>query len=277
MKSKYFLLVILFFFTSQCYAGYLNSLLAIDGNMPATLPPKFRLINDSNMHVIGSGQFSKRQLIYIKKIINAPIIIVDLRQESHGFVNGLPVSWFGTKNWANKGKSTQTIDVEQQDLLNKLKNKSVISVAKILTKNSSGAVTRVKTLTLKPQLVYSERYLAQQLGLGYIRFYVTDHSPPSLQQLQSFKKLVAALPKNTWIYLHCRAGVGRTTTFMLLYAIIKRGKAASLQKIINRQISIGGKDLEKLPAKNSYKYPLALQRENFIKAFYRCNRSASCK
>src|SRR5699024_5080889 len=49
----------------------------------------------------GSGMISKKGLIKIKQEIgDYPITVVDLRQESHGFVNGMAVSWFGKWNYA---------------------------------------------------------------------------------------------------------------------------------------------------------------------------------
>ena len=33
--------------------------------------------------------------------MHGPVTIFDLRQETHIFVNGLPVSWFATRDWAN--------------------------------------------------------------------------------------------------------------------------------------------------------------------------------
>ena len=32
-----------------------------------------------------------------------PICIVDLREESHGFFDGIAVSWYGEHDWGNVG------------------------------------------------------------------------------------------------------------------------------------------------------------------------------
>ena len=41
------------------------------------------------------------------------MLIVDLRQESHGFLNGNAISWYGTRNAANEGKIGRQIEAEQ--------------------------------------------------------------------------------------------------------------------------------------------------------------------
>ena len=58
-----------------------------------------------HLHISGSGQFSESGLKIIQEIIppNFSIIDIDLREESHGFINGIAVSWKNEFNNANKG------------------------------------------------------------------------------------------------------------------------------------------------------------------------------
>ena len=42
-----------------------------------------------------------------------PVTVFDLRQEDHGFINGEPVSWYATNNWANVGKTQSEIVAEE--------------------------------------------------------------------------------------------------------------------------------------------------------------------
>ena len=46
----------------------------------------------------------------------APIYDVDLRQESHGFANGLPVSWHKDGNLANEGKTPEEVALDEEEL-----------------------------------------------------------------------------------------------------------------------------------------------------------------
>ncbi len=53
----------------------------------------------NTLNISGSKQFSEQNLPLIISNIKTslPITVVDLRQESHGFINGLPVSWANKK------------------------------------------------------------------------------------------------------------------------------------------------------------------------------------
>ena len=261
-------------FSATSYAA--PPLLVIDAVDDARLPKNFRIMDKHGMQVMGSAQFTRQQLIAIKNTINAPIIIVDLRQEAHGFINGLPVSWYGKKNWANKGKAAASIIADQQKLLATLNTQSTVTLYQILKKSAAGAIAKAQSIQLKPRQVYSEQQLAAKLGLGYKRFYVTDHSAPSSAEVDRFKAFIKTVPKNTWLYFHCRAGVGRTTTFMVLYQLLQNGKHESLADILHYQIQIGGKDLMTLPAKTTYKYILAEQRLALIKKYYQLARQPVC-
>ena len=53
----------------------------------------------------------------IRKLHSGPITIVDLRNETHGLINGYHVSIYGKQNWANIGLSRETILAEEADLI----------------------------------------------------------------------------------------------------------------------------------------------------------------
>ena len=58
-----------------------------------------------DLHASGSGEFTADNLRLLLTRMHGPVTIFDLRQETHIFVNGLPVSWFATRDWANVGRS----------------------------------------------------------------------------------------------------------------------------------------------------------------------------
>jgi len=72
-----------------------------------TVPAAFRKLS-GGLPASGSGQFSLIGLNKLKERIGRyDIIVVDLRDESHGFLNGLPVSWFQGENqinWARRSR-----------------------------------------------------------------------------------------------------------------------------------------------------------------------------
>lgn len=266
LEINYIIAALLVFFSTTLSAGS-KPLVVIDA--PNTeLPSRFRTIKEAQLHVIGSGQFSKAQLITVQKQINAPIVIIDLRQESHGFVNDLPVSLYGEKNWQNKGLPGTAIESQQQQWLTAILGHPKLTLYKILAKNRQGQIIKTTPLTINPVMTYSEKQLAKTLNMGYVRFYITDHSLPTPEQLLAFKQLVNDMPEETWLYFHCRGGIGRTTLFMILYEILKVGKNKSLDAILQRHIAIGGRDFTQLPPKLNYKYHEAVERLNLINTFY---------
>lgn len=69
------------------------------------------LVGLDNLNISGSQQFSKMNLPLLLKAIdtNLPVIDFDLRQESHGFINGIPISFENEHNNANKGLSNDQV------------------------------------------------------------------------------------------------------------------------------------------------------------------------
>jgi len=65
-------------------------------------------------------------------------------------------------------------------------------------------------------------------ALGYVRcnIPVQDFSPPTVEQLEQFVKLVDGLPPRAKMIVHCEGGTGRTGTFAAAYWITK-GMTAS--------------------------------------------------
>ena len=61
------------------------------------------------LRISGSGQPSEAGLSvlydYIRELTMAPVYLLDLRQESHGFAGGNGVSWYSQHNMANRDKT----------------------------------------------------------------------------------------------------------------------------------------------------------------------------
>jgi hypothetical protein len=83
-----------------------DPLKASDGNTPSTTG----LID---LHASGSGEFTADNLKLLLTRTHGPVTIFDLRQETHIFVNGLPVSLFATHDWANVGRSQTAIEEDE--------------------------------------------------------------------------------------------------------------------------------------------------------------------
>ena len=258
-----------------------DPLLVWDDNVTSSIPKNFRTSCDAiksssffsiyglaTLSASGSGQFSASQLNAILPKMKSPIWIIDLRQESHGFTNHRPVSWYGYENRANENLSAYEIKNIEADLLSSLQDKNEVNIYTILKKNS-GHIIDAHDETIHPEEVQSEEQLVNTLGLNYKRFYVQDRHPPSNEIVDEFINFVNQLPSNAWLHFHCRAGSGRTTTFLVMYDIIRNAHHVSIDEIIMRHAALGPKNLAKLPPQEPYwRYLAAKERIEFVYRFY---------
>ena len=91
----------------------------LDGDLKPELPRNFRIFDD--LKISASGQPSTSGLVFLynelRQHTNGKIYIVDLREESHGFANGFPVSYYTEKNLANFFKPRNQIESIEVELL----------------------------------------------------------------------------------------------------------------------------------------------------------------
>ncbi|WP_282940328.1 hypothetical protein [Paenibacillus sp. RC67] len=250
----------------------------IDVDNKQALPKKFRMTTPlpkrlsetanltglAELNISGSGQFSQKGLRLMQETIGkSRITVVDLRQESHGFVNGMAISWYGQNNGCNKHLTQEEIRTEEGRLLQEVTDTPEL-VFDHLEKKSvdlDGPVTGQKSVQTEEELVKSE-------GADYIRFFVTDHHRPLDKEVDRFIRYAIALPQGTWLHFHCRGGVGRTTSFMLIYDMLHNAQRVSRDDILQRHILIGGKDVSSADPKDEFKYGPALERLAFLHRFY---------
>ena len=273
MKLKIIALcALLVAFTNQATFAKNAEILVSDYHFDASknLPRNFRDLSELGLNAIGSGQFSEDELRQIrKKYPTEKIMIVDLRRESHGFINGKPVSWRENFDQSNLNKKPIEIMLDEKSRLTAaLKNEEII-INNIIAKDEQSGWF----FTVNPKLIHvldskTEAELAKEHGFGYRRYAVRDRYFPDENQLKSMKKFLKSLPKDTKIYVHCAAGRGRTTTFLTLYDIIKNGKNLSLEAIMERQEKIGGIRLDKIEEEAEWKEEFAKKRLAAIQKFY---------
>ena len=187
---------------------------------------------------------------------------MDLRQETHLFVNGIPVSHYGKRNWGNVGKSYQTIINEERDYANKLVNTALPIASLDADKNA------INEQTLTVTSAKTEETIAKELGLRYVRFTATDHTWPDEASIDRFIAFYKTLPKNAWLHFHCEAGKGRTTAFMAMYDIMKNPDIP-LADILARQQLIGGNNVAATSDKDTWKAPYYEEKAVMINKFYR--------
>lgn len=210
----------------------------------------------------GSSQFSKASLeVILDKIKIRRFIIVDLRQESHGFINDHAASWFcDIKNWGNLGLSPEEIEQGQLQLLTEVyqEGKAIVYSDKDEEIPQEIEIERVST----------EAELAENYHVSYKRFYVSDHARPTDEIVDEFITFIKKLPKGTWLHFHCAGGKGRTTTFMSMYDMMTNAHRVTLEDILQRQWLIGGSSLEHTSNEDEWKTPLAEERLEFLRQFF---------
>lgn len=240
------LLTILCLFTSISFPINAVSDIYItqDSDNTTTLPKHFRKTTDiskisalgsintkglDKLNISGSGQFTPPNIVLLLENINTtlPFIDIDLREESHGFASDVAISFTNSNNNANSGLTLdEVIEKENEDLAS-------IKLNTPLTLHN-------KNKTIIPKKVEDEATLAKSNNISYIRIPVTDGDLPNEDMVNYFIDVVKKNPENTWFHFHCKAGIGRTTTFMIMYDIIKNCNYVSLNDIIDRQILLSG-------------------------------------
>jgi len=187
----------------------------------------------------GSAQFSKQSFQTLLNVLPLKkVIVVDMRQESHGFVNEMPVSWYAENNWANVGRSLAYIEMDEKHRLHQLLEEGT---AKVCQKMSEEARMDCN-LSFKVATVATEQQLCYDAGVAYHRLPVTDHSPPDNVQIDHFIAIVKGQPRDAWVHIHCAGGSGRTTALLCFYDMMHNAKHVSLKDILYRQWLLGGKN-----------------------------------
>lgn len=188
----------------------------------------------SELTASGSGQYSEENVRNLIQVLpsNAKIIFIDLREESHGFINGKPISWrFKKTNDINIAKSILEIEEDEKTRLNNIFQQKQIHLKKF---------KEWPEVTLEVNSARTEREFIESLGYTYIRLPVTDNHGPSDEIVDLFVKTVVSLPKDSWFHFHCKGGNGRTTTFLTLYDMMFNANKVSFDDILQRQIEMGG-------------------------------------
>jgi predicted protein tyrosine phosphatase len=205
----------------------------------ATTP--FSLEGLATLNISGSCQYDETQLQNLIKRVDPEkfvVYVVDLRQESHVFINGTPVSWYADHDWANVGRSLAWIEQDETLHLIRMVAMRSITVGTVV-KGKDGQVSMKDPVTVDVKDATTEMGLAHQLDIDYIRIPVSDHCRPTGDMVDRFVTFVRGLPEKAWLHFHCHGGDGRTTTFMALYDMIRNARNVSLDDIVARQSVIG--------------------------------------
>jgi len=223
-----------------------------------------------NLHLSGGGQFSKQGLHAIQKKIPGLAYVIDLRREPHVFLNdGIPISIFGVPHdWSNTCPKEKFLAQKNMVIFLRAHQGQLLDFG--INDDATNAPQKIFSLPIHQ--IQTEAELTQAAGVKYEHIGVIDHEAPSTEEINAFVNLVKTIPPGTSIYLHCHAGQGRTSTFMMMYDIIRNAKQVSFNNIAQRQIALGGVDLLNISQFDSYndiyKKGPAIIRAQFLKDFY---------
>jgi hypothetical protein len=222
----------------------------------------------TDLRASGSGEFTVEGLKLLLARTRGPVTIFDLRQETHIFVNDLPISWYASRDWANVGRSQSAIEADESARVLSLKPGTEIVVRPgDPVKKTNGASVPPQRVTV--QEAGAERDIVEANGAAYVRLTITDHTRPLDDEVDRFIRAVRSLPENAWAHFHCEAGRGRTTTFMVLYDMLRNATRVSLDDIVRRQQLLGyNYDVLQPAAPGDWRAPHTEDRIAFVRAFY---------
>jgi Inositol hexakisphosphate len=255
----------------------------VDKKLAKSLPRNFRTTDDpikankgqipsdaglTDLRASGSGEFTADGLKLLLARTHGPVTVFDLRQETHIFVNGLPVSWFATNDWANVGRSQSAIEADENARVESLKPGSKIVISPGAAVKKPG-VTPSTPENVTVEHARTERELVEPNRAASVRITVTDHCRPLDDEVDRFVLAVRALPKNGWAHFHCEAGRGRTTTFMVLYDMLRNAVRVPIEDIVRRQQLLGyDYDVLRPAEPGDWRAPYTEDRIAFVRAFY---------
>ena len=197
------------------------------------------------LSISGSGRFSLKELEVLTDTINQlagdrPKVIIDLRGECHGFVNGSHMSLYGLNNWSNIGRQRAQIMAAEEEIFAGIKG-TTITAYTISSDNAYEPVEPVEVM-VAAEGTCTEKQAVEQAGWQYRRVTALDHAFPCDETIDQFLNVYRSLPENAWLHFHCHKGNGRTTTYMSFYDML-RNPDVPLKDILYRQAKLGGGNL----------------------------------
>ena len=186
----------------------------------------------------GSAQFSVSQFRALAALLrerSGNVWIIDCRQETHGFINGIAVSWCGENNGANRGKTADMIEEEEAGLSALIGTDVTVHTARDDLPADAGRTLTVETWQ-------TERGLALEEDFGYLRLSCPDHGWPPAEVIDAFIEFASSLDSGAWLHFHCQAGSGRTGAFMTIYEMMRKPDAPA-EDILRHQAETGSGNL----------------------------------
>ena len=121
----------------------------------------------ADLHASGSGEFTREGFKLLLERTRGLVTVFDLRQETHIFVNELPVSWYATNDWANVGRSQSEIEADEVARVRSLKPGSEIAVRPGQAVKKGGSSVTPQRVAV--ERASTERDVVGNCGAAYVR------------------------------------------------------------------------------------------------------------
>ena len=226
------------------------------------------------LHTIGGADFTANQFDWILAkaeemgVMPEKLTVLDLRGETHGLINGDVFMYWIQNNYVNESIPTEEVIPLEMKLLDELKEKGTLEMYQTV---DWGAATDLPMLKYENPTIMTEQELVESKGVKYVRFADTNHFRPDDHEVDLFVEFMAGVGDDEWLFMHCYAGEGRTTNFMVMTDIYKNYKDVSFDDIAARQGLIGPVDVRTEvidTGKSHYKMKASVERRIFLQQFY---------
>lgn len=188
----------------------------------------------------GSGPIRMSELNQRLGSVNGPKIIVDGMAEFHGYIQGIPTSFFGYQR-----KSPNLKHIIRRWLF-------------------------TGTSEIRPDLITPEEDEAKKYGFTYQKVTIGSKFIMDDKDVNEIVKIFETLPQNAWLHFHCAQGKGLTSMLLVMFDITKNAPKVSLEDIAKRHFLLGSEDLlsSDVWRKGTYSEHQLKDRIQFLKNFY---------
>ena len=220
------------------------------------------------LNISTSGQFSAKQFEQLAKQIKElagkkKVYVLDLRKESHYFLNDIAVSWYELHNLGSEKTDIDDIIAEEEERFAGLKGETITAYVEANDDKSD------KSTDIKVESIMSEKELVEKAGFTYVRLPLSDHNWPDEGQIEEFIDFVNSIDKdNAWIHIHCDDGKDRTGTIAAIYDLIKNPEL-TMDEWYYRSASLGYNYLGYVPKdKSTFDYKMYLEKADMSPKLY---------
>jgi hypothetical protein len=181
--------------------------------------------------------------------VRQPIVIIDGMKEHHGYIKGIPITFFGYYR-------------KKPDLRHYLRR-----------------LFFTGTFQEQPELIVHEREMAKHYGFGYQNVKLDSKLVTPDAAVDEFVAYFDQAPQDVWFHFHCRHGKGRTSIALVMLDIMRNAPLVALEDIVKRQHLLGSVNLSDTAiwrTNSTYPSESLKRRKKFIHDFYAfiCQRKA---